>query len=105
MKKLFKNILLVTCLMVTLFSVISISITAEEVEKKAYNNYEAKGEVAPSRIYISDYFVATQGSLKGTYPYEKQHGRFIYSGTLYLTNYQSTGDGYLAYYSGYVYRR
>jgi hypothetical protein len=105
MKKILKKFCLVLCLMVTIFSVMSASITAEEVVKKAARNYEAKGEVVPSRIYISNYFVATQGSLKGTYYYSRQHGRFIYSGTLYLTNYQSTGDGYLAYYSGYVYRR
>ena len=105
MKKLFKKIYLILCLMVTIFSVMTVSTKADEVVKKAYKNYEVKGEVAPSRIYISNYFVATKGSLKGTHPYKKPHGRFIYSGTLYLTNYQSTGDGYLAYYSGYVYRK
>lgn len=105
MKKILKKFCLVLCLMVTIFSVMSVSITADEVVGKVYKNYEVKGEVAPSRIYISNYFVATKGSLKGTYPYSRQHGRFIYSGTLYLTNYQSTGDGYLAYYSGYVYRK
>ncbi|WP_338817198.1 hypothetical protein WFJ11_06175 [Parvimonas micra] len=91
--------------MVTIFSVMSVSTTAEEVVKKSYKNYEVKGEVAPSTIYISNYFVATKGSLKGTHPYNRKHGRFYYRGTLYLTSYQSTGDGYLAYYSGYVKRR
>ena len=91
--------------MVTIFSVMTVSTKADEVVEKTYKNYEIKGEVAPSRIYISNYFVATKGSLKGKYPYSIQRGRFIYSGTLYLTNYQSTGDGYLAYYSGYIYRK
>jgi hypothetical protein len=107
MKRLFKNTLFALCLVVTIFSVMSISITAEEIEKKANNNYEVRGEVIPRVRYVEDH---PWYSSNGLPPKTKYFGNikidgFYYSGTLTLTEYQPTGDGgYLGLYSGYVRR-
>ena len=106
MKKILKKFCLVLCLMVTIFSVMSVSITAEEVDKKV-NNYEVKGEVIPRIRYVEDY---PWYSSNGLPPKSKYFGNikidgFIYRGTLTLTEYHPTGNGgYLGLYSGYVHR-
>lgn len=107
MKKLFKKFYLILCLMVTIFSVMTVSTKADEVMKKAHKNYEVKGEVIPKTRYVGDH---PWFSSKGLPPKKKYFGNikidgFIYHGTLTLTEYQPTGNGgYLGLYSGYVQR-
>lgn len=105
MKKLFKKINLILCLMVTIFSVMSVSIKAEEIKQNKEVVHQLRTDVLPRRIYIKDRIFYNTGGLPKKYRYHKEkHDGVVYSGKLTLTQYQSTGDGYLGLYSGYIYR-
>ena len=105
MKKLFKKIYLILCLMVTIFSVMSVSTKAEEIRQNKEVVHQLRTDVLPRKIYISDKIFYNTGGLPKKYRYYTliKDGVY-YSGKLTLTQYQSTGDGYLGLYSGYIYR-
>ena len=105
MKKILKKFCLVLCLMVTIFSVMSASTTAEEIKQNKEVVHQLRTDVLPKRIYISDKSFYSSGLPTRYHYYEEEHDGVVYSGKLTLTQYQDTGNGYLGLYSGYIYRK
>ena len=107
MKKFFKKLGLMLCTLVVFSSTILISLNAEGVDKKTSNNYGVKGVIAPSSKYFDDVpYYSKNGKPPKTKYFNKPVNKYgyYYNGYLELTQYQSTGDGYLGLYSGYLNR-
>lgn len=65
-------------------------------------------DVYPKKRYIKDKLYTFSSLPQKTHfydeDYDEDYDGVYYSGTLRLTSYQNTDNGYIALYSGYIYR-
>ena len=73
MKKILKKFCLVLCLMVTIFSVVSVSITAEEIRQNKEVVHQLRTDVLPKRIYIRNKSFYSSGLPTRYRYYEEEH--------------------------------
>lgn len=108
MKRFIKKAGLMLCTLVVVFSLISVSMYAKEAYKNPSNRNEIKAVIVPNSVYFDNVpYHSGNGIPPRTKYFNKplyQYGYYYYNGYLELTQYQSTGNGYLGLYSGYLNR-
>ena len=107
MKKILKKCGLLLFALLISFSTISIKSNATEVENKSDKNIELRADVLPRKIYISNkskfFYGNSLPPMKWLYS-DTYYG-VEYEGYLTLVSFQNVVNGYLAFYSGYIYRK
>lgn len=106
MKNKYKKLLLTLCLVISIFSFLSIDIKAKEIIKDKNIDCELRTDVLPKSIYIEEKTIYSSFIPKKHYYYyyEEVYEGVLYRGNLTLVEYQYTGDGYIGVYFGYIYR-
>lgn len=107
MKKYFKKLSFIVCITVLNFLVIFSVLSAKEMDTKISKDYTLNSVIIPDSIYFDDISYFSENSLPPRKKYFNmpvyEYG-YYYNGILELTKYQSTGDGYIGMYSGYLNR-
>lgn len=104
MKNKYNKLFLTLCLVMSIFSFLSIDIKAKEISKDKNVNCEFRTNVLPKSIYIEEKTIYSYSIPKKHFYYEEVYEGVLYSGNLTLVEYQYTSDGYIGVYSGYIYR-